>query len=200
MTKDSLFKMNSYEHNRMQRQAPQNFKPDRVVHRVVSISGNAMFEYSRPVKAYAWPQPAFAGIGDLVRFLADNVERGARDAVDPRHPLAIPVNGHAYVVIELSDQLPWCFDPDYYGVTLGAMAAGAADKHRDVLHYNPQTKALQEDGCENCRFVVFSTLLPTPDTPQPINFNLVDGNGTKFTIDPDIRYPGTGGEVGGGGS
>lgn len=198
MSLDAIVRVLNYEQNIMEDNDPVGFLPDRVIHRVVGFDGG-IFEYQNPLKAYRFDR-ATMNIQDFVRRLAAGNPNGDPDPDIDR--LSITVNAPAYVVIELSEHLGWFFDPDYRGITLGKLdptaSRPASGMHSRLLHFNDHSQDLERRGSPNCRFAVFSTLRPLEDKPQAINFNLIDSHNTRFTIDPDIRYPGTGGEVGGG--
>ncbi|MEZ0244022.1 MAG: hypothetical protein ACAH11_11650 [Sphingomonas sp.] len=189
--------MASYNQYDMDSGDPQNFNPLRVVHRILNLDREDGFLYRSAVKAYPWPQrPRFNGINDLVRHLGTRCATGMPD-VNEAKVLDVPVGADAYVIIEIAPDLNWRFDPRRDGVTLGGIANDARLRHRNLMHFDPGTAILQEPPCPDCRIVCFSTLVPLVAN-QPINFNLIDAHGTPISVDPDIRYPGTGGDVGDG--
>ncbi|MEZ0244023.1 MAG: hypothetical protein ACAH11_11655 [Sphingomonas sp.] len=203
MTEGTVYAKEDYEHHVMEHSSPYQFDAKRVIHRVLDINdtgGKFEFFYKKPLQAYCWPQEdRFESIDELVAHLATKPVNGTEEKYPEDGPLIIPVKSHAYVVIELAPRLPWRFAPGAAGITLGKLQDGGKLKHGDLQHY-PKDDASkpQHTAPKNCRFAYFSTLVTAEGADQALNFNLIDGNGSKFSVDPDIRYPGTGGDVGDG--
>lgn len=125
------------------------------------------------------------------------------DALEPTGPLDIPVKRHFHLVIGLdrSDGLTFRAGGKA-GLTLGDYFQddqSLADTMYSSLRYvddRGNIRPVTAAGCRTLLLTVVSAAMASPGTnpyQQPINFHVIDGGGTPLTIDPDIRYPGTGG-------
>ena len=148
---------------------------------------------------------------DLESFIKNRADYAARYEGDAEEdfPLDIMVSSDSYVVIEMAESMKNTFDPDpaRKGITLGRYFDDDRQLAEDLygnLYFVRDDGTILETPEANCRMVCFrarANILPANGVyRQPINFNPT--NEAKFVmvdpIDPDIRYPGNGEDVGGG--
>jgi hypothetical protein len=184
-----------FEHNNMNPSKPGTFDPKRVIYRLLAFDPVRGFYFRDPLKAFPWPNPTYPQIEDLCLHLATTIHvNGKPEEKAEDTPLSISVMGDAYLVLELAEDLPWSFEPSVAGITLGKLGTDAMKLHGALKHFNGKT--FDAAGSKGCKFVFFATKQPEKDVPQAVNFNLVDAGGTPCSVDPDIRYPGNGGDVG----
>lgn len=181
-----------------------NFKPTHIIYRKIAHDGTGnVYINAAKRRLIADIDPAYRKIEDFVAYAAKNDIKWEQEKYEEINDdgtiakLAIPIQVHAYVVIHLDKNLSLTFDNNYPAVSLGTYEAGKkeADNHYgDCLHFDG-TKLTPGD-VTGSYIAVFSAIPRKPRTnksKQPLNFNVIDGHNTDSTIDPDIRYPGTGG-------
>lgn len=176
------------------------FDATHIIYRRFSYDPATGFRYAqKPLRRRISDLPiALQPIDAFAAHAAVNPIQWQEEPVDETTPLAIPARVHAYVVLQLDNELPMEFDPGFPAISFGTFEIDqvTADRHYgDVMHFNSGTGHLQIEPCAKCRIAVFSVLPRTPESRQALNYNLVDFGGTAVTIDPDIRYPGNGGAV-----
>ena len=192
-----------------------SFRPTHIIYRKLAFhTAGGYYYYSnapkrRPISDI---HPSIRSIQDFARYIETNeVEweqepRKEGDEDGRIRELAIPHRVHAYVVIQLEAGFRYLFDNDYPAISFGTYDVDkpTADAYfGDVLHYDPRTKKLAPGFNSQCSIAVFSAIPRIPGSgtsKQKLNFNVVDARQEDVTIDPDIRYPGTGGDVDGGGT
>lgn len=185
-----------FEHNNMSPYEPATFDPKRVIYRLLAFDPVRGFYFRDPLKAFCWPHPKYHTIEDLCLHLAKTIHaNGDPEPYAESEPLGIAVKSDAYVILELAEDLPWSFEPSVAGITLGKYESATSDTmHGKLLHFDPSNQTFRAAGSRGSKFAFFAT--NPPANQQSINFNLVDAGGTPCSVDPDIRYPGNGGDVG----
>lgn len=183
------------------------FTPTHFIYRMLSHDGRGYYYSDRALKK---PISDITGglntIEAFVRYLQHggtvNWDQEPREEHNPDgsiQKLAIPIHDPVYVIIQLDRNLPFTFDNNYDAVSFGEYEdddIGQADLHCGGVQHVDTAGVLAKRHTRDCRIAVFAAL---PKTGRPmgsrqfLNFNVVDGYGTDATIDPDIRYPGTGG-------
>ena len=171
-----------------------------IIYRKIKIESHPV----RVVYSEKWtPIKLQQGSPTIEEFVADPAQHAnAGEPLDEDKILDIPIREPSYVVIELDPQDGLRFNPNRAGITLGKYFAGDEDL-AGKLYSSPKyvgvTGMIAEEPMEGCRMLFFPTVPFSKHRPdvtsynQPLNFHVIDAAGTPLTIDPDVRYPGNGG-------
>ncbi|HEY0412732.1 MAG TPA: hypothetical protein VGD66_06305 [Allosphingosinicella sp.] len=173
---------------------PNGFIPQEIVYRRLGLDCRRYcFAYEMLEKPTVnGAHPEFKPIEEFTQeILASRYSTKGRDLEEIK-PLDITISRHAYIVMELP--AGWTFSPDAMlpGITLGGPNPDS-DAYGQ-LRYVIKGKPPSADPVSNCSLVYFSAInrSGTPPYYQPLNFNIVIGDGVAVLVDPDIRFPGGG--------
>ncbi|MEI9851858.1 MAG: hypothetical protein WDN24_14640 [Sphingomonas sp.] len=141
---------------------------------------------------------SWTGIEDHVRDIIDNGYKPGTPDIPEDGPLTIPVRADSYIVVSIKGNL---FFP-YFSSTLPAIELAdsnmaeppSGDLYGELRHHDPATGQFSAKPCANCQYIYFSAAAnQTHGYEQKFNYCVLDARGTIHFIDPDIRYPGNGG-------
>lgn len=191
---------------RIEDNMPASFRPTQVIYRELNFTGGSHYTYHD----HPWPIPqGWPGIEAHARNIINNGYTKQKDDYEEDEPLSIPVRADSYIILSTrGNQIFPYFSATGPGVTLAGSTHDeppAADIFGKLRHYDPRgAGAFTAAPCANCQFVYFSAAVnEIEDYVQKLYFNVLElqrmGRTVPHSIDPDIRYPGNGGEVDGGG-
>lgn len=170
---------------------PDGFERNQIVYRELYGGSDAAPHYTRIDVPRRYD--GHLRLKQIVRqILAGSYAQKTEDAEEASpHILDIPVARDSYVVISLADGTP---SFEYPGITLTSDNAAYG-----ALRYVDATGMISKDWIPGCRLLYFHARhrrLTHADYKQGFNFHVPQIR-TKMAdsgiIDPDIRFPGTGG-------
>jgi len=139
----------------------------------------------------------FGSIDGVIRHMETHGKISKDNEKKPDPGLDFSIHDNSSVIIGVDPKINWMFNPDKAGVSLGSIDNISC--YDNLQHFDPSSRQFSTKPVKNCRLVMFSAIplpaVPTGDALQPLNFRLVDAQGTRVTVDPDIRYPGNGGSA-----
>jgi hypothetical protein len=195
------------KHELLDTDAPEHFNPEYVIYR--ELGPTFPWYYSRIDKPLVIKNiPGWTNIADYVKSVALGMNQPPppppippQETVAEDSELTIPIRKHSYIILAINKGLGATFAYDASNRDVQAIDFGeyydteqlAKDSYGELRHIDPQTGLGYARAIPNCRMVYFSAI-PTPvaDTSQKLNFNLL-AKRTGTIVDPDIRYPGNGG-------
>lgn len=185
-------------HNEIDQDHPDNFVAEQVIYRKLSFYGDWYYiERHKPILISKLKQadPQWT-IEEHVRNIVQNGQSPYFQDVMQDEELAIPNLRHSYIVLELDNKISWTFASKNSGITLGAYDPDqpTADRLYGWLrHVHPTTGDSVIEPVSKSRLVYFEAVQGTDGHKQKFYFNLEGARGTVTNVDPDIRYPGNGG-------
>lgn len=142
----------------------------------------------------------WSGIEDFVLNIKDFYGQNfSQEDLKEENVLGIPLRYDSYIVLLISKNRKWTFSPEFAGVTMGNYDNAAYNEYyENLVHFDGND--FSPDPIKNCRLIYFSAKprmpqdIPGKDNIQKFNFNFFDGAQNGTSVDPDIRYPGNGGQ------